>query len=62
MPQKKCKGNLPLFCGNGERVIPIYATQREIFIVEYSLHSAGILSLQCVCDQGEPRLTEIDAP
>ena len=25
MPPKKGKGKLPLFCGNGERVNPIYA-------------------------------------
>ena len=26
--QKKGKGKLPLFCGNGERVIPIYDTHK----------------------------------
>ena len=26
LPQKKGKGKLPLFCGNGEGVIPIYAS------------------------------------
>ena len=25
LPPKKGKGKLPLFCGNGERVIPFYA-------------------------------------
>ena len=25
LPQKMGKGKLPLFCGNAERVIPIYA-------------------------------------
>ena len=28
---KKGKGKLPIFCGNGERVIPIYASQSTFF-------------------------------
>ena len=29
-PQKRDKGNLPWFCGNGERVIPICAGGHEV--------------------------------
>ena len=30
LPPKKGKGKLPLFCGNGEQVIPIYAYKRHM--------------------------------
>ena len=37
LPQKKGKGKLPLFCGNGERVIPIYAVMSEQYYDSLSI-------------------------
>ena len=45
LPQKKGKGKLPLFRGNGKRVIPIYVTQDTFYQFKESEASYNFVSI-----------------
>ena len=50
LPQKKGKSKLPLFCGNGERVNPIYAAGANIMTPPFIFGLKGQMCLLAACN------------